>query len=588
MLETVGIAVDDAMIDGWRERIARMRAALDWPDGTMVARRHAGGASLALAAPIDQLLTATEVNEWALLSTLWSRGVRAGMDWPHAPGHPAAWDEGDALRTLRTFASGERDPVLVPLVHAAEENAVDVLLDDDELTLGSGRRARTFPLADLPKAGTVDWTALGNVPIVLVTGSNGKTTTTRVLAAILRTSGLRVVHTCTDGVYTGAEPVVVGDYSGPAGARLALRLPDIDAAVLETARGGILRRGLAVSRADVAVVTNVSDDHFGEYGIDNLDDLAAVKLTVARALDANGTLVLNADDALLAASHRDGRIPSGNDGRRPRVSWFATDADAPLLAATRYGGGATCGARGGRLVLEHRGHTDDLGAVDAMPLTFGGAALYNIANLAAAALAAHGLGVGAESVRGVFAAFGATRSDNPGRLEHHAFGGIEAFVDYAHNPDGLRGLLRLVTRSGSRRIGLLLGQAGNRDDAEIRELAAAAAEFAPAHVVLKDIQGYLRGRVEGEIPSILRVELVRRGVEGSRIETELDEFAAVLRLLDWARPGDTLVLPVHGKANRPRVAGLLERLAASGWRAGTALPGWTVERAAPIAPVQAS
>ena len=151
------------------------------------------------------------------------------------------------------------------------------------------------------------------------------------------------------------------------------------------------------------------------------------------------------------------------------------------------------------------------------------------------------------------------------------------FVDYAHTPDGLRGLLRLVTRGGERGIGLLLGQAGNRDDAEIRELAAAAAEFAPARIVLKDIQGYLRGRAEGEIPSILRAELVRRGVEGSRIATELDEFAAVRHLLGWASPGDTLVLPVHGKANRPRVAGLIERLVASGWQAGSALPPDAVE-----------
>ncbi|MFO1506949.1 MAG: Mur ligase family protein [Lysobacterales bacterium] len=579
MLETVGIAVDDALIAGWRARVGRMRAALGWPDGAAVERRHAGGASLALSAPIDQLLAATEVNEWALLASLWSGddGTHADIGWPQAPGHAAAWDEAAALRTLRAFAAGERDPALVALVRAAEGHGVDVLLDDEELTLGSGRRARTIPLAELPNAAALDWAALGNVPIALVTGSNGKTTTTRVLAAILRASGLRVVHTCTDGVCIGAEQVATGDYSGPAGARLALRRPDIDAAVLETARGGILRRGLAVPRADVAVVTNVSDDHFGEYGIDNLDDLAAVKLTVARALDANGTLVLNADDALLARCHRDGRIPPGSGSRLPRLAWFSADADVPLLATARDGGSATCGVRAGRLVLEHGEHADDLGAIDAMPLTFGGAAHYNVANLAAAALAAHALGIGVDVLRSVLTSFGAARADNPGRLEHYAFAGIEVFVDYAHNPDGLRGLLRLVLRDGARRFGLLLGQAGNRDDTEIRELAAAAAEFAPARIVLKDIQGYLRGRAEGEIPSILRAELVRRGVEGSRIATELDEFAAVRHLLGWARPGDTLVLPVHGKANRPRVAGLLERLAASGWQAGSALPPDAVE-----------
>src|SRR5690606_3788986 len=162
-------------------------------------------------------------------------------------------------------------------------------------------------------------------------------------------------------------------YSGPAGARAALRAPGIDAAVLETARGGLLRRGLAVQHADVAVATNTSDDHFGEHGIHDPTDHAYAKIAVARAPRSNGSLVLNADDPLLRAQ--------AGAGLRGRIAWFALDADTPLPRAHRAGGGATCGGRDGRLVLHVEGADRDLGAIDAMPLTLGGSARYNIANL---------------------------------------------------------------------------------------------------------------------------------------------------------------------------------------------------------------
>lgn len=541
------------------------RTSLGWPAGPIVTRPHAAGTSLALAAPIDQLFTATEVNEWALWSALRDCAIDAAP-WPHAPGDPAAWDDAEALATLGAFAREERDPGLRALADEAVRRGLNMLIDDDVVTLGSGRGARSWPRTGLPDPATLDWGALHDVPLALVTGSNGKTTTVRLLAALLRAHGWRTVHTCTDGVYLGHEPIAAGDYSGPAGARLALRQPGTDAAVLETARGGILRRGLAPTRADVALVTNISDDHFGEYGIDDLDALADAKLTVARALGEHGTLVVNGDEALLLR-HADAH-PA------PRAV-FGLDADAPALTAHRASGGTTCGVRAERLVLERDQRATDLGAIDAMPLAFGGAATYNIANIAAAVLAADALGVGNETLRAVLATFGETRGDNPGRLEHFAFGDIEILVDYAHNPDGIRALFTAAAHIRQGRIGLLLGQAGNREDDAVRALADAVAGENPDRIVLKDLPGYLRGRADGEVPAILRTELLRRGVEAGRIEIELDEWQAVLHLLAWAAPGDTLVLPVHGKQNRPRVGALLDGLERAGWRAGDALPPGT-------------
>lgn len=560
VLEAVPLA--DAVLADWRRHVAQARRALGWPDAPAVARRHATGVSLALAAPLDQLFTATEVNEWAVWAALHDDAATISC-WPHAPGFPAAWDAVSALATLSRLAGAEASSALRALAAEAARRHCNMLVDDDAATLGDGRGARSWPLDALPDADALDWSALGNVPVTLVTGSNGKTTTTRLLAAMLRARGWRAAYTCTDGVFIGHDAIARGDYSGPAGARLALRQADIDAAVLETARGGILRRGIAPTRADVAIVTNISDDHFGEYGIDDLDALADVKLTVARPLGQRGTLVLNGDDALLLRHAA---------ARRPLQALFALDADAPALAALRAQEGTTCGVRDGCLVLEHAGASEPLGAIAAMPLTFGGVARYNIANIAAAVLAAHALGVGATTLRTVLAAFGATPADNPGRLEHYAPGGIEVLVDYAHNPDGMHALLAAAARVRHARTGLLLGQAGNRGDAAIRTLAEVVAADCPDRIVLKDLPGYLRGRADGEVPAILRDELLRRGVAATRIAVQLDEWLAVLDLLAWARPGDALVLPVHGKQNRPRVSALLAQLVHSGWRAGDALP----------------
>jgi cyanophycin synthetase len=547
------------LIDEWRARVQRLRDELGWPAGESVARVHGRDASLAITAPLDQLFTATEVNEWALLSALRLFPEAAF----HAPGHPAAWDEESALFTLRAHSLGERNPKLMAFTEAAHARRLTVLIDDDSISAGVGDGARVWPSDDIPDPQQVDWNALHDTPIALVTGSNGKTTTTRLLAAMTRAHGWRTAYTCTDGVFVGTTARAAGDYSGPAGARVALRTPIVDMAILETARGGILRRGIAVSHANVAIVTNVSDDHFGEYGVHDLDDLAAAKLAVARTLGTRDVLVLNADDPLLARHGTSMSMP---------VHWFALDADAPLLVAQRAAGRTTCGMRAGRLFLQGANKDHDLGAIAAMPLSFNGSARYNIANIAATVLAADALGIAASTIAGVLTIFGTSRDDNPGRLQHWSFGGASVFVDYAHNPDGLRGLLHVATQVRGGRLGLLLGQAGNREDDEIRELAAAAAGFHPDRIVLKDIGGMLRGRIEGEVPALLREELAGHGIAGDVIVERLDEFEAVRELLAWARAGDVLVLPIHGTAIKPLVARLLDGMQRDAWMAGSAVP----------------
>jgi UDP-N-acetylmuramyl tripeptide synthase len=454
-------------------------------------RRHARGTTLAVAAPIDQLFLATEVNEWALCAAFARRdpSQRAALESALAAaaleeaGSPAATgmasagppvlDEGAALARFRVLSGLERNPELEAVLNEAAARGLNVILDDTELTVGAGAGGRSFAVGALPAVAAIPWGSLHDVPTALVTGSNGKTTTVRLLAACARAAGLHAGYNCTDGVFIDDDGLAAGDYSGPAGARMVMRSPLTQAAILETARGGILRRGIAVAHADVAVVTNVSADHFGEYGVDDLAGLAAVKLSVAGAVAPKGLLVLNADDEQLLAQapHLAQRF-----GSAPRLAWFALDADQETLRRHRSAGGATCGVRDGRLRLHHASLDHDLGAVADLPLSVGGVATYNIANLAAAALGAVALGIGAATIAAVFRRFGSDVHDNPGRLMRFDVAGVVVLVDYAHNPDGLRGLLTVASHlRGGGRLGLLLGHAGNRRDADIEEVKPSCA-----------------------------------------------------------------------------------------------------------------
>jgi UDP-N-acetylmuramyl tripeptide synthase len=330
-----------------------------------------------------------------------------------------------------------------------------------------------------------------------------------------------------------------------------------EAAILETARGGILRRGIVVSQADTAVVTNVSSDHFGEYGIHDLAGLAQAKLAVAAVVKPRGLLVLNADDAQLRAQADD---LARRFGRCPPLGWFSVDAEDPQLRDFSRRGAAACGVRDGHLSLSREGVEHDLGAISAMPLTLGGIARYNAANLAGAALAALALGIAPGTIAAVFARFGAGPNDNPGRLMRFDTAGVTVLVDYAHNPDGLRGFLKVAEHlRGGGRLGLILGHAGNRTDADIEELARAAAEFQPDLVVIKEDESHLRGRAPGEIPRIIRAELIRRGLPEAALPVANSEVEAATLALSWARSGDVLALPVHSLSARSTVVALLTK-----------------------------
>ncbi len=531
----------ESLISRWADGLRLMLDDLGWVPATPHVLPRRGGASLGFEAPADLLLTATEVNEWA-----WARAVEL-------TGGPVAESRDVARERITQLATEERKPRLIALEQAARAHGVSLYGDDESVTIGMGNGSRTFALDALPEAGAIDWHAIHDVPLALVTGSNGKTTTVRLMAAMLRAEGRHPGWSSTDGVLIGGERVAEGDYSGPEGARLVLRDRRIDAAVLETARGGILRRGLAVTHADVAVVTNIAADHFGEYGITDLAGLAATKLVVAKVIENDGRLVLNSDDGVLrqAAQVLPGRVP---------MAWFGLDG-AVAAEAARPSGQQWATVIDGRFVLRRGEEYIDLLGVDEAPVTLGGAAVHNVANALGASLAAWCLGCSPEAIRSALASFGQSNSDNPGRASLFDVGGVRVLLDYAHNPHGMQALAAIARALPGGRRGLVLGQAGNRDDDSIRGLARSAWPIGIDHVVVKEMEAYRRGRAIGEIPGMLADEFHRLGLPAEAIEYGESEVDAVSRALAWARPGDLLVLTVHSSR-----AAVLDLLAARGAR----------------------
>lgn len=538
----------EALLERWQEEARRALDAVGWSEESLALRRFPGGASLAITAPIDALYAATEVNECA-----WAAATAGALG--------EAFDRDAEYARLRTEIAGERQPALIALAEAATAHRLRFLWDDRDVTIGSGAGSRTWSREALPAPSEVDWKALRDIPVALVTGSNGKTTVTRLLAGIMAASGRVAGQTSTDGIKVGDELLDAGDYSGPSGARKVLRDPRVEIAALETARGGLLRRGVMVPNVEAALVTNIAEDHLGESGVFTLADLADAKLVVARALAPGRALVLNADDPALVAAAARLRCP---------IAWFALDPGNAVLARARARGGHTASVQDGALYLAVGEAERRVAALAEVPITLGGAARHNVANALAAALVATLLGLDDRAIAAGLASLTNSPAGNWGRLNSFEFGTLRAFVDFAHNPHGLHALMEMAGALPAQRRLVVIGQAGDRDDHSILELARSAWTGRPDRVLVKELPAYLRGRAPGAVTGMLLGELRRLGARDDQLELTEAELPAVRAALAWAREGDLLLLTVH--SNRDTVLRYLQRLEAEGWRPGAPVP----------------
>jgi cyanophycin synthetase len=538
----------DAVVRAWSEQARALLTAVGWGNEEITVRRFASGASFGISAPIDALYVATEVNEEA-----W-RAAEALLRGENPP------DVEETAASLRAEIERERNPALLVLRDAAQARGVAFLHDDEQVTVGLGAGSLTWPVNELPKPGQIPWERVHDIPVVLVTGTNGKTTTVRLLAAMGRVAGLVTGSTTTDRVEVMGEMIEEGDFSGPGGARTLLRDPRVELAILETARGGLLRRGLAVRHAEAAAVTNIAADHLGELGVENVEALADAKLVVARMLGPEGRLILNGDDPLLVA--RSGRSPAP-------VVWFSLDPERPSFQALLRDETTAWVLHGSEIERWHGGWKQTLAHVDEIPIAFGGAARYNVANALAALALGAAVRLPDDAMLRALRHVEGSAADNPGRGNLIELGGTRILVDYAHNPHGISAVIDLAVNLPARRRLVLLGQAGDRDEDSLRELARATWRFRPDRIVLKEIPELLRGRASGEVTAILEDELLRLGVAGTALDRAPNEIDAVRQALAWARPGDLLLLLVHKQ--RDEALALLRRLRDARWEAGQPL-----------------
>ncbi len=386
------------------------------------------------------------------------------------------------------------------------------------------------------------------IPIVAVTGTNGKTTVTRLTSHLLALAGQKVGMTSTDGIYLDGKLIVKGDASGPKSARTVLRDRKITAAVLETARGGIIKGGLGYDRADVAIVTNISEDHLGQDGLESLDDLFHVKSLVVEAVSEQGCVVLNADDIY--------GVKMAGRARR-RVIYFSSNTENMVIRRHLGVGGEAVFIKKGYVVLAQGDRTTRLAAVGSLPLCFGGRARHNLQNILAAVAGAWGLGLSLAVIRAGITTFGANlRQHNPGRLNLYEFGDIRVILDYGHNVAGFRSILEFARELKPQRLIGVIGVPGDRRNKTIiRAGEVAGAGF--DRIFIKE-DSDLRERQPGEVAALLKQGAQAAGMKSSVISLVSSEVMAVAKALRQAKPGDLVVI-FYEKIEPVRV--LVERLA---------------------------
>ncbi|WP_298933358.1 cyanophycin synthetase [uncultured Ramlibacter sp.] len=378
----------------------------------------------------------------------------------------------------------------------------------------------------------------GRIPVVAVTGTNGKTTTARLIAHLFASSGLVVGMTNTDGVYVDGRQIDSGDCSGPRSARSVLMHPDVEAAVFETARGGVLREGLGFDHCQVAVVTNVgAGDHLGLNYITTVEDLAVLKRVIVQNVrPKEGYAVLNAADPIVAA------MAAGCPGK---VIFFAADRHHGAMTEHRALGGRTvhvdAGVDGGPVVVATQGSWREQVPLADVPITRNGSIAFQVENVMAAVAAAWGSGMAWDAIRSGLASFVSDAHTVPGRFNVMDYRGATVIADYGHNPDAMRALVKAVEAMPAKRRSVVISGAGDRRDQDIRDQTVILGAAFDDVLLYQDAAQ--RGRADGEVMALLRDGL-KGAARTTHIEEIRGEFAAIDQALERLAPGDLCLVLV--------------------------------------------
>jgi cyanophycin synthetase len=374
----------------------------------------------------------------------------------------------------------------------------------------------------------------GRIPIISITGTNGKTTVTRMISHILNDGNRTVGMTTSTGIHLNGELIVKGDTTGPISARTILGDKAVDVAVLETARGGIVRRGLAYDWSDISILTNISEDHIGQDGIESVEDLIPIKALIAERVRAGGTLILNADD------ENSLRVLEREKVRQidKTIVYFSLEENNPRIRQHLENGGTAYVIKNDFIVEMVGEESYDVVNPRDIPVTLGGTADFQTANSMAAIAACRAFGISCEQIVSRLQTF-RTEADNPGRNNLYKVGKGYALVDYGHNPDGFAAICRMVSKWKGKTVTGIISIAGDRDDRVVKEAAKIAANCFHHVIATEDID--LRGRAAGEIPRLLS-ETVKQ--ENSFCQSEIipNEIEAVSKAIREIKENEVVVI----------------------------------------------
>jgi len=367
------------------------------------------------------------------------------------------------------------------------------------------------------------------IPIIAITGTNGKTTTTRLIAHIVKNNGHRVGFTTSDGIYVQNNMMLKGDTTGPVSSEFILKDPTVDFAVLETARGGILRAGLGFSNCDIGVITNIQEDHLGLADIHTLEDLARVKSVVINSVKKDGWAVLNADNEYCV---RIGKKTECN------VAYFSRHEENPVIKSHCKKGGIACICENGFITIQKGDWKIRVQRTILIPLTFGGTVPFMIENVLAATLATFLWGFKTEDIQTSLQTFIPSAAQTPGRMNIFEFRDFRFMIDFAHNPDGFIGIKEFLSHIDSPlKIGIIAGT-GDRRDEDIREIGKLSAEMFD-YVILRQ-EKHLRGRTEENILTLL-IEGIHSVDPNKQFEVVPKEIEAIKYAMSMAKPGAFIV-----------------------------------------------
>ena len=524
------------LIKVWKKEARRVLDAIGWQNQHIIDRCFDCGVNLGISAPMDQLYSAVFAAQ-----TAWHFCASELLKQPSG-------EFEDMISDLKSVMEQEANPRLIALIKAAEVHDVDILIDTEELSLGHGKGSKTWPTNNLPSPENINWQLLYDIPVALITGTNGKTTTARLCNAIGSASGLVAGLTSTEFVRVGDDILDYGDYSGPAGGRMLLRDPRLEIAYLEVARGGILRRGLPLRQAKVALVTNVAADHLGNYGVNTVEDLAIVKFSVHRTLVKDGLLVLNADDELVVAEA---------SRTKTKLYWFSLNPDKPQIIIAKNKGVSCAWLEKSTLIFFDGKKTESVINVQDIPIAMGGAAQYNIRNALGAICISRALGLNNDAIHTGLSQFKSNPKDNPGRCNEFSVNGARVFVDFAHNPHSISAVAETMASIPAKKRFVLMGIGGDRSDQDIRNATNSALSLHPDYLVVVELPQYLRGRKLGDVSRIIKEQGYDFGLNTEQVITAGSPVEGTAEVLRKLQPGDLALLLVL--ADREQVFRLIEQ-----------------------------